>query len=148
MERERFEVQREVAAHPEAIFDLLRDPRGHVAIDSSGMLQSADGDRVRNEGDSFVVHMDREALNDYPLDKYDVTVIITQLAHNELIEWTITASTVDLRPPDHFVGVSPRNRSRGRRSRSLTSRVGLPRAGSGAKLRAKQAGFLTGSQKE
>ncbi len=27
-------------------------------------------------GDSFVVHMDREALNDYPMGRYDVTVTI------------------------------------------------------------------------
>ena len=41
------------------------------------MLQDADGDPVRAAGDSFVVHMDREALNDYPqLGKYDVTVEI------------------------------------------------------------------------
>jgi hypothetical protein len=87
---ERFEVQRDIAASPEAIFDLLCDPRGHVAIDSSGMLQSADGERVHNVGDSFVVHMDREALGDYPLGKYDVTVLITKLQRNELIEWTIS----------------------------------------------------------
>jgi hypothetical protein len=61
-----------------------------VAIDSSGMLQSADGDRVHQVGDTFVVHMDREALNDYPLGKYDVTVIITKLEPNELIEWTVS----------------------------------------------------------
>src|SRR6202044_75426 len=59
-------------------------------IDSSGMLQSADGDKVQQVGDTFVVHMDREALNDYPLGKYDVTVIITKLEPNELIEWTVS----------------------------------------------------------
>ena len=48
-----------------------------MAIDSSGMLQSADGEPVRAAGDTFVVHMDREALNDFPMGKYDVTVIIT-----------------------------------------------------------------------
>ena len=53
---------------------MLCDPQGHVAIDASGMLQDADGDAVTAVGDTFVVHMDREALNDFPMGTYDVTV--------------------------------------------------------------------------
>ena len=87
---ERFEVQRQVAAAPAKVFALLCDPAGHVAIDSSGMLQSAEGSPVTAVGDSFVVHMDRESLNDYPLGKYDVTVIITKFEPERLIEWTIS----------------------------------------------------------
>ena len=87
---ERFEVQRQIAAAPAQVFALLCDPKGHVAIDSSGMLQSADGSPVAAVGDSFVVHMDRESLNDYPLGKYDVTVIITKFEQDRLIEWTIS----------------------------------------------------------
>ena len=90
MTTERFEVQRDIAAPQSKIFALLCDPKGHVAIDSSGMLQSADGDLVTNVGDEFVVHMDRDALNDYPLGKYDVTVTITQLEPDRHIEWTIS----------------------------------------------------------
>lgn len=93
---ERFEVQRQVAAPPEEVFRLLCDPQGHVAIDSSGMLQSAAGEPVGQVGDRFVVHMDRESLNDYPLGKYDVTVVITKLEPNALIEWTIEGV---IRPP-------------------------------------------------
>ena len=63
---ERLEVQRAVAASPGEIFAVLKDPRGHVAIDSSGMLMEASGEIVTQVGDMFVVHMDREALNDYP----------------------------------------------------------------------------------
>ena len=74
---ERIEVQRTIAAPAADIFALLCDPQGHVAIDASGMLQDADGDPVQAAGDSFVVHMDREALNDFPLGRYDVTVTIT-----------------------------------------------------------------------
>jgi hypothetical protein len=48
------------------IFTVLTDPWGHVAIDSSGMLMAASGDVVARVEDTFVVHMDREALNDYP----------------------------------------------------------------------------------
>lgn len=93
---ERFEVQRQIAASPEKIFALLCEPAGHVAIDSSGMLQSAEGEPVRGAGDEFVVHMDREALNDYPLGKYDVTVIITRFEQDALIEWTISGQ---IQPP-------------------------------------------------
>jgi hypothetical protein len=88
-ETERMEVERIIAADPAAIFAVLRDPRGHVQIDSSGMLQSATGDPVSAAGDSFVVHMDREALNDYPLGRYDVTVTITIYQPDREIAWTI-----------------------------------------------------------
>jgi hypothetical protein len=90
MSEERFEVQRTIAAEPAAIFSVLRDPRGHVAIDSSGMLMSADGDPVSAVGDTFVVHMDREALNDFPdMGKYDVTVVISAFEADREIAWTL-----------------------------------------------------------
>jgi hypothetical protein len=86
---ERIEVQRAIAAEPPDIFRLLTDPGGHVAIDSSGMLMDATGDRVKAVGDSFVVRMDREALNDYPLGLYDVTVRIVTFDHDREIAWTV-----------------------------------------------------------
>jgi hypothetical protein len=86
---ERFEVQRAVAASAGEIFAVLSDPRGHVAIDSSGMLMEASGDIVAKVGDTFVVHMDREALNDYPLGLYDVTVEIVTFEPDQEIAWTI-----------------------------------------------------------
>jgi hypothetical protein len=78
-----------VAAEPAAIFAVLTDPRGHVAIDSSGMLMEASGDAVSKVGDTFVVHMDREALNDYPLGLYDVTVEIVTFDPDREIGWTV-----------------------------------------------------------
>jgi hypothetical protein len=54
------------------------------------MLQSAEGKPVSGVGDEFVVHMDRESLNDYPLGKYDVTVVITRYEPDALIEWTVS----------------------------------------------------------
>ena len=99
---ERIEAQRLIEAAPAAVFAVLTDPRGHVAIDSSGMLQSADGDPVRQAGDTFVVHMDREALGDLPMGKYDVTVIITRLEPDTEIEWTISGT---IQPPiKHLYG--------------------------------------------
>ena len=86
---ELIEVQRTIDAPPADVFALLCDPQGHVAIDASGMLQDADGDPVTSVGDSFVVHMDREALNDFPMGKYDVTVDITEFEQDKLIAWTI-----------------------------------------------------------
>ncbi|HEY1622475.1 MAG TPA: SRPBCC family protein [Streptosporangiaceae bacterium] len=85
---ERLEVRRAVAASPGEIFAVLRDPRGHVAIDSSGMLMSASGDPVAAVGDTFLVHMDREALNDHPLGLYDVTVEIVTYDPDREIAWT------------------------------------------------------------
>ncbi|GAB7070368.1 SRPBCC family protein [Mycobacterium hodleri] len=86
---DRIEVQRTIAAPPAEVFSVLCDPQGHVAIDATGMLQDADGDHVTASGDSFVVHMDREALNDFPMGKYDVTVSITDYEKDRLIAWTI-----------------------------------------------------------
>ncbi len=86
---DRIEVQRTIAAPAADIFAVLCDPQGHVAIDSSGMLQDAEGDPVRAAGDSFVVHMDREALNDFPLGRYDVTVHIRDFDPARLISWTV-----------------------------------------------------------
>ena len=89
---ERLEVQRGIAADAPAIFRVLSDPQGHVQIDSSGMLMSAEGAPVSAVGDTFVVHMDREALNDLPLGKYDVTVKIVKFEPDREIAWTPTGS--------------------------------------------------------
>lgn len=86
---ERIEVQRTIPAAAERIFAVLRDPQGHVTIDSSGMLQDATGEPAARVGDEFVVHMDRESLNDYPMGKYDVTVTITTFEPDREIAWTI-----------------------------------------------------------
>lgn len=76
---DRIEVQRTIAAPAAGIFAVLCDPQGHV-----------EGDSVTAAGDSFVVHMDRESLNDFPeLGKYDVTVSIREFEKNRLISWTV-----------------------------------------------------------
>ena len=96
MTEERIEVERTIAADPGASFRVLCDPRGHVAIDSSGMLMSATGESVTAVGDSFVAHMDREALNDYPMGLYDVTVTIVTFEPDREIAWSILG---EIRPP-------------------------------------------------
>jgi hypothetical protein len=89
MTSERFEVQRTIASDPATIFRVLSDPQGHVGIDSSGMLLDATGRPVTAVGDTFVVHMDREALNDYPMGRYDVNVTITTFVPDREIAWTV-----------------------------------------------------------
>ena len=89
MSDDRIEVTRTIKAEPSRIFSILTDPQGHVAIDSSGMLMAASGERVVRVGDAFTVHMDREALGDYPMGEYDVTVEITTFEADVEIAWTI-----------------------------------------------------------
>lgn len=92
----RLEVSRQVPATPEAVFAVLRDPQGHVAIDSSGMLQAATGEPVSAVGDVFTVHMDREALGDRPMGEYDVEVHLTAYDAPREIAWTIVGT---VKPP-------------------------------------------------
>ena len=89
MATERIEVDRVIHASPADIFQVIQDPKGHVAIDSSGMLMGATGEPATKVGDTFVIHMDRQALNDYPLGIYDVTVLITRFEENKEIAWTV-----------------------------------------------------------
>ena len=50
---------------------------------------SSDDQPVNAVGDTFVVHMDREAIGDVPLGLYDVTVEIVSFVPNEEISWTV-----------------------------------------------------------
>ena len=85
----RLEVSRLIAASPSEVFAVLRDPRGHVDIDASGMLMDATGEPVGAVGDRFTVHMDRRALGDLPWQDYDVEVVITVFVPDREIAWTI-----------------------------------------------------------
>ena len=83
------EVARTIPAEPGRIFALLSDPKGHVTLDSSVMLIDWTGEPATKVGDEFVIHMDREALNDFPMGRYDVTVHITIFEQDREIAWTI-----------------------------------------------------------
>ena len=48
---DRIEVTRPIPAPPSAIFDIVRSPAGHVAIDASGMLQGFTGEPAEKVGD-------------------------------------------------------------------------------------------------
>jgi uncharacterized protein YndB with AHSA1/START domain len=96
-DEERLSASRTIRAPAADIFRVVSDPRGHVAIDGSGMLMSApDAQRLTKVGDTFVIHMDREALGDFPMGKYTVTNIVTKYQPDELLEWTVDGT---IQPP-------------------------------------------------
>jgi hypothetical protein len=101
MSEQRIEVQRTIPVPASVIFSLLCDPDGHVQIDASGMLMSSEGAPVTQVDDTFLVHMDREALNDVPLGKYSVSIRITAFVKDREIAWTIEHPMID--PPMGYV---------------------------------------------
>ena len=101
MSEQRIEVSRTIPAPASSIFSLLCDPDGHVQIDASGMLMSAEGAPVTKVDDTFLVHMDREALNDIPLGLYSVTIRITAFERDREIGWAIEHPLID--PPMGYV---------------------------------------------
>ena len=92
----RLSARRFVEAPADAVFAVLCDPEGHVDIDASGMLQAASGAPVGAVGDRFTVHMDREALGDYPMGRYDVDVVIASFEVDRAISWWIDGT---IKPP-------------------------------------------------
>lgn len=97
MQDERLSATRLISTTPSRVFAVLCDPDGHVAIDSSGMVQAATGGLLSGVGDSFVAHMDRESLGDYPeLGKYDVTVLVTDFERDRRLEWTVQSERFNL----------------------------------------------------
>ena len=86
---DRIEVTRPIPVPASVIFDIVRSPAGHVAVDASGMLQDYTGEPAEKVGDTFVIHMDRESLNDFPLGKYDVTVHIITFERDKEIAWNL-----------------------------------------------------------
>ena len=97
---DRIEVSRPMPFPANVIFDIVRSPEGHVAIDASGMLQDFTGVPAEKVGDKFVIHMDRESLNDFPLGKYDVTVRIITFDKDKEIAWDLETA-LDIK---HYYG--------------------------------------------
>jgi hypothetical protein len=64
------------------------------------MLQDFTGQPAEKVGDTFVIHMDRESLNDFPLGKYDVTVHIIAFERDKEIAWDLGPDI----PFPHFYG--------------------------------------------
>lgn len=100
---DRFDVTRTIPADAAAIFAVLCDPHGHLAIDSSGMIMAAAGDPAKEVGSTFELAMHREALGDLPLGRYEVTVIITAFEQDREIAWTVDSPLIDV-PIKHVYG--------------------------------------------
>lgn len=91
---ERVSATRTIAASPAAVWAVIADPRGHVAIDGSGMLMSApDAEPLQAVGQQFLISMDREALGDLPLGRYTVVNTVTKLEPEAVLEWSVAGES-------------------------------------------------------
>ncbi len=87
---DRISATRRIAAPAATIFAIISDPAGQVAIDGSHMLVAAPGAaRLAAVGDSFTIDMDREALGDLPLGKYQVLNTVTKIEQDRVLEWNV-----------------------------------------------------------
>lgn len=101
----RLEAVRTIPASRAAIFAVVTDPAGHAAIDGSGMLMSAvDPAPLRAVGDRFVMKMDREALGDYPMGKYEVACTVTAYEQDAQLEWNVAGVISATEPIGHVYG--------------------------------------------
>jgi hypothetical protein len=68
------------------------------------MLMAADPDAepMHAVGDTFVIHMDREALGDIPLGKYSVTNTVTKYEVGRVFEWSVAG--LGMPPVGHVYG--------------------------------------------
>ena len=90
MASDRASATRRIAAPASAVFAIVADPVGHVAVDGSGMLESApDARPLTHVGDTFAMRMDREPLGDLPIGKYEVRNTVTRLVPDRLVEWSV-----------------------------------------------------------
>ena len=102
-DEERISATRRIAAPAAAIFAIVSDPAGQVAIDGSHMLVAAeDAKRLQAVGDTFTMDMDREALGDLPLGKYQVLNTVTKIEPDRLLEWNV--GSAERGPVGHVYG--------------------------------------------
>ncbi len=100
---DRISATRRIAAPAAAIFAIVTDPAGQVAIDGSHMLVAApDAARLEAVGDTFSMDMDREALGDLPLGKYQVLNTVTRFERDRLLEWNV--GSAERGPLGHVYG--------------------------------------------
>ena len=104
MPQERVSVTRRIAAPASRVFEVVTDPRGHVRIDGSGMLEASGGEsRLTAVGQSFDMDMDRAPLNDIPgMGKYKVRNTVTAIVPDRLLEWNVAG--IDKPPVGHVYG--------------------------------------------
>ena len=100
---DRVAVSRIVDASAADVFRFVTNPKSHVEIDGSGMLQAAPNSRhLEAVGDTFEMDMDREPLGDIPLGKYKVRNTVTKIVPDTLLEWNVGG--MDRPPLGHVYG--------------------------------------------
>ena len=103
-ELERVELTRRIPASASRIFTVIADPRGHVAVDGSGMLVAApDARMITAVGDIFVMDMDREPLGDVPMGKYQVDNLVTSFEQDRELAWA--PGRAGKKPFGHIYGI-------------------------------------------
>jgi hypothetical protein len=104
VELERVELTRRILASASRIFTVIADPRGHVAVDGSGMLVAApDARMITAVGDTFLIDMDREPLGDVPMGKYQVDNVVTEFQQDRELAWA--PGRAGEKPFGHIYGV-------------------------------------------
>jgi uncharacterized protein YndB with AHSA1/START domain len=104
MTSQRIQATRRIAAPAAQLFRIVADPKMHVEIDGSGMLNAApDARPLTSVGETFDMKMDREPLGDIPgMGKYEVRNTVTRLVTDRLVEWTLGLK--DQPPVGHVYG--------------------------------------------
>ncbi|MEO8850984.1 MAG: SRPBCC family protein [Allobranchiibius sp.] len=77
-------VQRQIDEPAQVIFDVLTDPRRHVALDGSGFVRGADNpQRITKVGDKFSMDMEGDHMGgDYQTDNF-----VSAYDENKMIGW-------------------------------------------------------------
>ncbi len=77
-------VQRQIDEPAQVIFDVLTDPRQHVALDGSGFVRGADNpQRITKVGDKFSMDMEGDHMG----GEYQVDNHVTGFVDDKLIAW-------------------------------------------------------------
>ncbi len=77
-------VQRQIDEPAQVIFDVLTDPRRHVALDGSGFVRGADNpQRITKVGDKFSMDMEGDHMG----GEYQVDNHVTGFVDDKLIAW-------------------------------------------------------------
>ena len=71
--------RRRIAAPAHEIFEVLRDPRRHREIDSSGMVRTTDASPIAAVGDAFVMSMHNDMFGDYEMRSEVVAFVPDQV---------------------------------------------------------------------
>jgi hypothetical protein len=97
------EVSRVVSAPAERVFALLADPRRHVVIDGSGMLQSSDSEPITAAGQVFTMNMHHNDLG-----SYQTMNTVTEFVPNVRLGWAPNLDpSCDLATKLELAGITP-----------------------------------------